>query len=118
MYSLRLTFSIGGGRKGLQSTCKACSLERLRVHRRKMREFVVAYKLSKGCEICGFDKHPFALHLDHVVPQMKRNRGVAGRALEVSWSQKRIEEELAKCQVLCANCHAIKTYENKDHLSD
>lgn len=108
----------GGGRKGLQSTCKPCSLERLRVHRRKMRAIVDAYKMEKGCQICGFAEHPFALHLDHVDPYKKTNRGKAGRAVEVSWSEVRIIEELWKCQVLCANCHAIKTYNNSDHLSD
>jgi hypothetical protein len=108
----------GGDRKGLQATCKPCSRERLRKHRRKMRKLVDEYKMAAGCAVCGFNESPFALHLDHLVPSEKRNRGKAGRALEVSWSEKRIREELGKCQVLCANHHAIKTFENGDHLTE
>lgn len=106
----------GGARKGLQATCKPCSLERLRVHRRKMRKQLDELKMDYGCSECGYNKHPFALHFDHIEPQRKRNRGIAGRAIEVSWSWQKILEEVEKCRVLCANCHAIKTYENKDHL--
>lgn len=106
----------GGDRVGIQSTCKPCSLERLRAHRREMRERVTAYKLDLGCALCGYNSHPAALHLDHREPSTKRNRGKASRALEVSWSWKRIQDELAKCQVLCANCHAVKTHDAGDHL--
>ena len=81
-----------------------------------MRKFLNKYKLDNGCQNCGYNKHPFALHLDHKNPTTKRNRGKAGRSLEVSWSKERIEEELKKCRVLRANCHAIKTYRKKDHL--
>jgi len=108
----------GGSRKGLQATCKPCSLERLRKHRKKMRALVDEYKVATGCKVCGFNEHPFALHLDHRIRSEKRNRGKAGRALEVSWSEARIREELAKCDVLCANHHAIKTFESKDHLPE
>ena len=33
-----------------------------------------------------------------------------------SATHKQIVDEIAKCWLVCANCHAIKGYENKDHL--
>ena len=33
-----------------------------------------------------------------------------------SATHKQIVDEIAKCWLLCANCHAIKGYENKDYL--
>ena len=106
----------GGGRKGLQATCKACSRKRLQDHRKENREFVDAYKLQHGCSICGYNKLPFALHFDHTNPSTKANKGNS-RALEMSWSLDRIKEEIAKCTILCANCHAEKTFHCKDYLA-
>ena len=107
----------GGGRKSRQADCKPCSRLRLKEHRERMRQLVGRWKMLKGCQHCGFKAvMPQQLDLDHMDPSTKRNKGKNGRALEPSWSKKLIKEELAKCQVLCKNCHALKTHTNKDHL--
>ncbi len=70
----------------------------------------------KGCSKCDFKaEHPFQLDLDHRDPSTKTNK-TNSRAYEPSWNLKRIKEELSKCDVLCKNCHALKTYLNKDYL--
>lgn len=74
----------------------------------------------KGCVSCGVKHlHPVQYDLDHVNPQDKRNRQIKSnsRAIEPSWSLARIKEEMRKCQVLCKNCHALKTYLEKDYLN-
>ena len=58
--------------------------------------------------------HPVALELNHIDPTTKTYS--IGRDL-ISISMKKLVEELAKCEVLCANCHQIHTYENGHHLS-
>lgn len=105
----------GGGRKGLQATCKPCSLNRLRKHRRFIRGLVNRWKERKGCLWCGFKGRHYQLHLDHIEPGSKKNKGNS-RAYEPSWSLKRVKQEIRKCQILCANCHAHKTFSNSDHL--
>lgn len=37
---------------------------------------------------------------------------------QLGYSIKRISEEIKKCEIVCANCHAIRTHErrNKQHL--
>ena len=43
--------------------------------------------------------------MDHIVPGSRVSNSVW------SWSQKRREEELTKCQVLCRQCHIKKSME-------
>lgn len=68
--------------------------------------FVDRFKVFKGCIDCGYDKHPEALHLDHV-------RGVKVKAvsslISACVSRETLKEEIRKCEVRCANCHAIAT---------
>lgn len=57
---------------------------------------------DKSCVQCGSVD---ALELDHIDPDLKISHVIW------SWSQSRRDKELAKCQVLCHNCHLMKTSE-------
>lgn len=106
----------GGGRQGKQATCKPCSVARVRAHRVYTRRLVGRWKLRKGCSHCDFKAElSCQLDLDHIDKATKTDKGNS-RAFEPSWSLKRIKEELWKCQVLCKNCHALKTHKEKDYL--
>lgn len=70
------------------------------------RDFIRNYKMEKGCESCGYKEHPSALQLDHLDPSDKKY--TLSQCISLSW--KTLEEELKKCRVLCANCHAVHTY--------
>jgi hypothetical protein len=48
------------------------------------------------------------LELDHVDPALKVSHRVW------SWARERREAELAKCQVLCHDCHVAKTAEGNE----
>jgi ssDNA-binding Zn-finger/Zn-ribbon topoisomerase 1 len=66
-----------------------------------------AYKLERGCIDCGYKAHAVALHFDHVYGEKVKN------VCEFyDWDL--ALEEVAKCVVRCANCHAIKTLEKKE----
>ena len=77
------------------------------------RDYLNSYKLSKGCAICGFNSHPQALSFDHIDPSLKRS-DYSSKNLS-RWSLEEVNAEIAKCRVLCANCHMIETYNNKHH---
>ena len=77
------------------------------------REYLNLYKTDRGCQICGFKAHPQALVFDHIDPDTKHPK-YSSKAL-TRWGSATLQEELDKCRVLCANCHAIHTYENKHH---
>lgn len=57
-------------------------------------------KMGGACAKCGDVE---ALELDHVTPTEKVSHRIW------SWSDKRIAEEVGKCQLLCAACHKEKT---------
>ena len=81
--------------------------------------FLKTYKESVGCEDCK-GKFPFyALQFDHVnsKSKIKRTGRNKGAAISLSWGINRMAEEIKKCRVVCATCHAIKTYQSKDYLS-
>lgn len=110
-------FYRGGGRKGLQADCIECSRKRARDYRQSIRDKVSEYKMSKGCECCGFQaEHPCQLDLDHIDPKTKTYKG-AHKAYDAGWSWERVERELNLCQVLCKNCHSLKTHREGDWKS-
>ena len=74
--------------------------------RKKYRDFIDDYKLECGCEICGYDEHACALQFDHRDPSEKLFDIARGR--DHPW--KVFLAEIAKCRVLCANCHAVFTH--------
>lgn len=81
------------------------------------KEAINRYKIERGCEICGYKNNPAALSFDHIDPKTKY-RTKSGRILhpsdmmkdsaEYSWNK--IMAEIAKCRILCANCHMEITY--------
>jgi hypothetical protein len=56
-----------------------------------------------GCQRCGYNEDPRALHFHHRDPEDKE--------FSLSWAgssaDARIQAEIEKCDVLCANCHAV-----------
>lgn len=70
-------------------------------------------KTERGCEICGYNQSPLALQFDHIDPETKfrdKNGKLVHPSHMVNYSQVLILAEIAKCRVLCANCHIIYTY--------
>lgn len=61
-------------------------------------------KLKAGCKDCGYRDNPMALQFDHRDPSQKKFN-IGGRNAGL----KHILEEIAKCDVRCANCHIIRT---------
>lgn len=75
-----------------------------------------AIKSASGCVLCGWNVHPSGLHFDHLDPATKY-RTRKGRIVHLAdmikgnrYSLPTILAEIAKCRVLCANCHAVYTH--------
>lgn len=82
------------------------------VRKRKLetKQWLDAYKATLRCEHCD-ENHPSCLQFHHLDPTKKD--------LEVSlgpqwgWNIKRILREIAKCAILCANCHIKEHFKLK-----
>src|SRR5690349_16452391 len=68
------------------------------------RERLREYKSTLRCSQCGFD-HPAALDFHHRDPAQKSFAIGSAVANGKSWAT--ILAEIAKCDVLCRNCHAV-----------
>lgn len=74
-----------------------------------------ALKVERGCADCGYKDHPEALEWDHLPGHQKlHNVGVIVRWTRTS--MKTILDEMAKCEVVCANCHRVRTATRRDHV--
>jgi hypothetical protein len=70
---------------------------------RKIKEFIANYKLKKGCIDCGYNKHHSALEFDHINGEKKLNVCFAKSVAQAL-------KEIEKCEVVCSNCHRVRTY--------
>lgn len=77
-------------------------------HAAENRARLDALKIAAGCMDCGYRAHPAALHLDHR-PGTVKDMSARGRAVNIGWSWRRILAVVALCDVVCANCHAVRT---------
>jgi hypothetical protein len=81
--------------------CKTCWNKRTYQAARDKLNTLIAERGGK-CECCGYDKYTGALQWHHLDPTQKEfsisNR--RGSPLE------KLRAEVAKCKLLCANCHA------------
>lgn len=78
-----------------------------RTARHNRRKWFHELKATKKCANCP-ETHPYCLEFHHLNPKDKVDH-VGGMA-NSTWSKKKILAEIAKCQVLCANCHRKQTY--------
>jgi hypothetical protein len=69
------------------------------------RRLVDTVKLERGCVDCGYAEHPAALQFDHRDPSQKSWIIANGLFRELGL----LLAEIAKCDVRCANCHAVRT---------
>lgn len=73
--------------------------------RKRNRQFVFNYLKTHPCEECG-ENRIATLQFDHI--DLKTKDFTIGKKAHIS-SLEKIKKEIAKCRVLCANCHAVHT---------
>lgn len=81
-----------------------------------VRSIVNRIKTDRGCESCGYNAYACALQFDHLDPATKY-RTRTGKLVHLAdmvkggrYGIETILAEIAKCRVLCANCHAVHTH--------
>lgn len=80
-----------------------------RIEKRKQRQqrLLAKHKHGRPCHDCGVVFHHFVMDFDHRPGEVKSR--------DISWmiknnaNEQEIEREIAKCDLVCANCHRIRT---------
>jgi hypothetical protein len=83
--------------------------KRLNISNAKVRERKYALLRAakdKPCADCGVSYPPYVMDLDHLRDKVE----IVGRLVAKSASYKRIQDEIAKCEVVCSNCHRERTH--------
>ena len=89
---------------------RKCDRRRDRRHRQHLFDV-----LTQGqCVNCGITD-PLLLEFDHIDPSTKV--GNISR-LVYRLSSAELDKEIAKCQILCANCHRLKTAKEQGWYKD
>jgi hypothetical protein len=89
---------------------RANFLERAKNQRLVLRDEINQLKEKLGCKDCGMPHPYYVLQFDHLEGSNK----VAGiNELIRSTTREAVLAEIAKCEVVCANCHAIRTFKRQ-----
>lgn len=78
--------------------------------RKKLYEIVNKIK-EAPCKDCNQVYPPYVMDFDHIDPSTKLN--TISKMILCSSSLKKIMEEINKCEVVCSNCHRIRTYNRR-----
>lgn len=114
--------------KGWQSVCKLCRADldkglyskdpvhhwQVRLQRRQ--ELLCWFrdlKQGKPCTDCGVSFHPVAMQWDHIGTDKLID---VAAAVVKGWGKQKILAEIAKCELVCANCHAIRTWKRNNGM--
>jgi len=71
------------------------------------REYIEQQKTNKPCADCSNSFHFAIMEFDHRPGEIKK-RNISKM---YGYSLKNIELEIAKCDIVCANCHHLRTYD-------
>ena len=97
---------------GYAAWCKNCaneySAERVKVWRLQTKIRLVAH-FGNCCVDCGNSYPPFVMDFDHKNPSQKKFAISSSKIAK--WE--RILEEANKCELVCANCHRVRTHRQR-----
>ena len=92
-----------------KETIKSRSSESNKRIRKRNRDFVIELKESNPCTDCGQYYPYYVMHFDHIYEKTAPISDMSRSALSIE----RLQREIDGCELVCANCHAIRTHERK-----
>lgn len=76
--------------------------------RKEKSEWLVAQK-AKPCKDCGVQYPHYVMDFDHLDGSFKDKE--VSVLVNYGWS--RLKAEIEKCELVCSNCHRIRTYNRR-----
>ncbi len=119
-----------GGLQGRRPECNQCRIElrstptarakavrnhaARKIKTNERRALIDAIKIASGCVDCGYRDHAVALDFDHANERKKGATHGISYLVKSATDWVTVEAEIAKCEIVCANCHRVRTKERGD----
>lgn len=88
-------------------------MARVQGQSKRNRNEVQQYKSNKPCADCRKKYPHYVMDFDHV--RGKKLHNVAD-IVRSNHSRKKVWDEIAKCDLVCANCHRARTHKRREAL--
>ena len=95
-----------------RSECKYCHTNYMKNKYQEKKQAIQELKSECSCAKCG-DKRGYLLDYHHLNPKEKET--TVARMTSNYYSLEKIQQEINKCIVLCANCHREFHYLEKEN---
>ena len=82
-------------------------MDKASARKRAIKDCIRIDKSAKGCVDCGITDWR-VLDYDHL-PEFSKTMSIS-LAITKGWTLVRLQKEIEKCEVVCANCHRIRTH--------
>lgn len=86
--------------------------QQIYARKQELKQYIKDYKLAHPCK-CG-ETHPATLDFHHTDPSIKEVS--INKAVAQGWSIERLNTEMSKCVILCANCHRKLHYNEQNEM--
>lgn len=82
---------------------------------RELIRYVRSYKTDNPCSDCNVKYHYSVMQFDHKDGSLKE-----ANINSLMWraSIQRVRDEIAKCELVCANCHSLRTFRKQHGIDD
>ena len=92
--------------------CRECARIEQRIRLANYRAILDAAK-NKPCIDCGIKYDPWVMDFDHLA---NKEFTISDKSAQ-GYSIKKLLAEIAKCDVVCSNCHRIRTHKRLINIS-
>jgi len=76
-------------------------------------DYVLAHLLRNPCKDCG-ENYPLVLEFDHV---RGKKLAAVSELVRDGVALKKLQDEIDKCEIRCANCHKRKTARERNYYA-
>lgn len=87
---------------------KQSYLDKNKQYRLHIRKFIIDFKENVECVDCGVKYPYYVMDFDHLEDK-KFNISYLAATGRIG----KLKDEIAKCEIVCANCHRKRTYERE-----
>lgn len=85
--------------------------EKNKTYRERVREYVKNIKESSPCADCGIQYPYYVMEFDHLHSKIKTIGWLASKG-----TMSQVIEEIKKCELVCSNCHAERTWQRINNM--